>query len=183
MSVDAAFKDEDQSDFVAIQVWGKNNADIYLIDAVKKHLSFPDTIVEIRRLRAMYPECTTTLIEDRANGSAIIRMLRYEMTGVIPVQPIGSKMARVQAILGAIESGNVHLPKNKRFTGDFVEECSAFPNAAHDDQVDAMSQALNRLIYQRGQGRTVRKENYFEKMFPQWAKSRGSKGHGKVKVI
>lgn len=183
MSVDAAFKDEDQSDFVAIQVWGKSNADIYLIDAVKKHLSFPDTIVEIRRLRAMYPECTTTLIEDRANGSAIIRMLRYEMTGVIPVQPIGSKMARVQAILGAIESGNVHLPKHKRFTGDFVEECSAFPNAAHDDQVDCMSQALNRLIYQRGQGRSVKKENYFEKMFPQWAKSRGSKGHGRVKVI
>lgn len=183
MSVDASFKDEEQSDFVAIQVWGKNGADIYLIDAVKKHLSFPDTIVEIRRLRAMYPECATTLIEDRANGSAIIRMLRYEMTGIIPVQPIGSKMARVQAILGAIESGNVHLPKHKRFTGDFVEECSAFPNSAHDDQVDAMSQALNRLIYQRGQGAVKRKENYFEKMFPQWAKSRGEKGHGKVRVI
>ena len=183
MSVDASFKDEEQSDFVAIQVWGKSNADIYLIDAVKKHLSFPDTIVEIRRLRGMYPECTTTLIEDRANGSAIIRMLRYEMTGIIPVQPIGSKMARVQAILGAIESGNVHLPKHKRFTGDFVEECSAFPNSAHDDQVDAMSQALNRLIYQRGQGAVKRKENYFEKMFPQWAKSRNGRGHGKVRVI
>ena len=183
MSVDAAFKDDDQSDFVAIQIWGKADHNIYLIDAVKKHLSFPDTIVEIRRLRGMYPECTTTLIEDRANGSAIIRMLRYEMTGVIPVQPIGSKMARVQAILGAIESGNVHLPKHKRFTGDFVEECSAFPNALHDDQVDAMSQALNRLIYQRGTGVTRKKENYFEKMFPMWAKSKGTKGHGRVKVV
>ena len=183
MSVDAAFKDDDQSDFVAIQVWGKTDHEIYLVDAVKKHLSFPDTIVEIRRLRAMYPECTTTLVEDRANGSAIIRMLRYEMSGVIPVQPIGSKMARVQAILGAIESGNVHLPKHKKFTGDFVEECSAFPNAAHDDQVDAMSQALNRLIYQRGQSVAKRKQSYMEKMFPMWAKSRGSKGHGTVKVV
>jgi len=26
-----------------------------------------------------------------------------------------------------------------------VEECAAFPNAAHDDQVDALSQALMRL--------------------------------------
>ena len=183
MSVDAAFKDEEQSDFVAIQVWGKTGADIYLIDAVKKHLSFPDTIVEIRRLRAMYPECKTTLIEDRANGSAIIRMLRYEMPGVIAVQPIGSKMSRVQAVLGAIESGNVHLPKHKRFTGDFIEECSAFPNAAHDDQVDCMSQALNRLIYQRGEGRPKRQRNYFDEMFPMWAKSRGDKGHGRIKVI
>ena len=183
MSVDAAFKDEDQSDFVAIQVWGKTDANIYLIDAVKKHLSFPDTIVEIRRLRAMYPECKTTLVEDRANGSAIIRMLRYEMTGVIAVQPIGSKMARVQAILGAIESGNVKLPKHKRFVGDFVDECSSFPNAAHDDQVDAMSQALNRLIYQRGQAMPKKKRNYFDEMFPQWAKSRSGKGHGRVQVV
>lgn len=184
MSVDAAFKDEDQSDFVAIQVWGKNEANIYLIDAVKKHLSFPDTIVEIRRLRAMYPECKTTLVEDRANGSAIIRMLRYEMTGVIAVQPIGSKMARVQAILGAIESGNIHLPKNKRFVGDFVEECSAFPNAAHDDQVDAMSQALNRLIYQRGHAPKKREENYFDRMFPMWAKKKNAnKGHGEIRVV
>lgn len=184
MSVDAAFKDEDQSDFVAIQVWGKTDAHIYLIDAVKKHLSFPDTIVEIRRLRAMYPECKTTLVEDRANGSAIIRMLRYEMTGVIAVQPIGSKMARVQAILGAIESGNIHLPKHKRFVGDFVDECSSFPNAAHDDQVDAMSQALNRLIYQRGNAMPKKKVNYFDKMFPEWAKTKkGSQGHGRVRVI
>ena len=184
MSVDAAFKDEDQSDFVAIQVWGKNGANIYLIDAVKKHLSFPDTIVEIRRLRAMYPDCKTTLVEDRANGSAIIRMLRYEMSGVIAVQPIGSKMARVQAILGAIESGNVYLPKNKRFTGDFIEECSSFPNAAHDDQVDAMSQALNRLIYQRANGKPKTERDYFAEMFPMWAKKmRSNRGHGKIQVV
>lgn len=132
----------------------------------------------------MYPECKTTLIEDRANGSAIIKMLRYEMSGIIPIQPIGSKMARVQAILGAIESGNVHIPKNKRFTGDFVEECSAFPNAAHDDQVDAMSQALNRLIYQRGQGKPkARKKHFLEELFPEWANRDDNKGYGTIRVV
>lgn len=182
MSVDATFKDEDQSDFVAIQVWGKTGANCYLIDAVKKHLNFPDTIMEIRRLRGMYPECKTTLIEDRANGSAIITMLRREMTGIIAVQPIGSKMARVQAILGSIESGNIYLPKDKRFTGDFVEECSSFPNAAHDDQVDCMSQALNRLIYQRATSPVAEKLSDFDRMFPLWRKQK-NKGHGKVQVI
>lgn len=182
MSVDASFKDDDQSDFVAIQVWGKSGHNIYLIDAVKKHLNFPDTIMEIRRLRATYPECKTTLIEDRANGSAIITMLRREMSGIIAVQPIGSKMARVQAVLGAIESGNVWLPEDKRFTADFIDECSSFPNAAHDDQVDAMSQALNRLIYQRGNAPILEKMSNFDKMFPQWRKNK-NKGYGKVKVI
>ena len=182
MSVDATFKDEDQSDFVAIQVWGKSGHNIYLIDAVKKHLNFPDTIMEIRRLRGMYPECKTTLIEDRANGSAIITMLRREMSGIIAVQPIGSKMARVQAILGAIESGNIWLPKMKRFTADFVEECCAFPNAAHDDQVDCMSQALNRLIYQRGTAPIFEKGSTFDKMFPNWRKKK-TKEYGRIKVV
>ena len=132
----------------------------------------------------MYPECKTTLVEDRANGSAIIRMLRYEMPGVIAIQPIGSKMARVQAILGAIESGNVYLPRHKRFTGDFIDECSSFPNAAHDDQVDAMSQALNRLIYQRANGKMPRQKNVMETLFPMWAKQNSTnKGHGKVVVV
>ena len=27
---------------------------------------------------------------------------------------------------------------------DFIEECAGFPNAAHDDQVDAMTQLLLR---------------------------------------
>lgn len=174
MSVDATFKDSDQSDFVAIQVWGKIRSRVFLIDAVKKHLNFPSTITEIRRLRATYPECKTTLIEDKANGSAIITMLRREMTGIIAVQPIGSKMARVQAVLGAIESGNVYLPSDKRFTSDFIEECSAFPNAAHDDQVDCMSQALNRLIYQNAEEKIPSRKSAFDRLFPGYAANRNA---------
>lgn len=182
MSVDATFKDTEQSDFVAIQVWGKVGASLYLIDAVKKRLNFPSTIVEIRRLRAMYPKCMTTLIEDKANGSAIITMLRHELFGIIPVEPNGSKMSRVQAILGAIESGNVYLPRSKRFTNDFVDECSSFPNAAHDDQVDSMSQALNRLIYQSGEKKAVKKKSVMELMFPAYYQNKGG-GKGKIRPI
>jgi len=182
MSVDCSFKDEDQSDFVAIQIWGKTKADIYLIDAVKKHLNFTDTIREIIRLRSLYPDCKTTIIEDRANGSAIISMLKRELSGIIAQQPIGSKMARVQAVIGSIEAGNVHLPEDKRFTGDFVEECSSFPNAAHDDQVDCMAYALNRLIYQRAMNPIQEKLSNFDKMFPMYKKKSVAK-HGRVKVI
>ncbi len=30
------------------------------------------------------------------------------------------------------------------WVNDFIEECAGFPNGAHDDQVDAMTQALLR---------------------------------------
>lgn len=147
ISVDAAFKDKDQSDFVAIQVWGKRGPDIYLIDAIKAHLDFPETVRAILATRQKYPRVRIILVEDKANGSAIIQILRAKIPGVVAVNPEGGKVARANAVSGAIESGNVWLPRYAAFTGDFVEECSAFPNGAHDDQVDCMTQALNRFIY------------------------------------
>lgn len=146
ISVDAAFKDGDDNDFVAIQVWGKLNRDYYLIDAIKKHLNFVDTLDAIRSFKSRY-DAIFILIEDKANGTAIINVLSSEMEGVIPVKPEGGKVTRANAVSPAIESGRVHLPRFASFVEDFMSECSSFPNGAHDDQVDAMTQALNRMIY------------------------------------
>lgn len=147
ISVDAAFKDGDDNDFVAVQAWGKTGPNMYLLDATKKHLDFPGTLREIRAVRRRWPETRIILVEDKANGSAVVQILRREIPGVIPVNPEGGKVARANAVSGAIESGNVYLPRNAPFTGDFVDECSSFPLGEHDDQVDAMTQALNRFIY------------------------------------
>ena len=184
MSVDATFKDREDNDFVAIQVWGKSGPDIYLIDAVKKHLNLPDTMREIIRLRNIYPECKTTLIEDKANGSAIISIMRKMITGVIAVEPRGGKYSRASAIVGSVESGNVYLPKGKPFVGDFIDECSAFPNGAHDDQVDCMSQALARLIYHAAELKRVKPVNPIDKMFPGLKKTGKKTGRGsKINVV
>jgi phage terminase large subunit-like protein len=50
------------------------------------------------------------------------------------------------AVSPLIEAGNVYLPHPMYapWVNDFIEECAAFPNGAHDDQVDAMTQALLR---------------------------------------
>lgn len=70
-----------------------------------------------------------------------------EMDGVIPINPEGGKVARANAVSPAIENGRVFLPRYASWVDDFVSECCSFPNGAHDDQVDAMTQALNRMIY------------------------------------
>lgn len=146
MSVDAAFKDHDTSDFVAIEIWGKRGPNIYLIHLVRKHLNFQGTMDTIRQLKALYP-VGSILVEDKANGTAIIEVLRRKIMGIIPVEPRGSKESRVNSISFAVEAGNVYLPANKRFTNEFIEECSQFPNGKHDDMVDAMSMALMKLIW------------------------------------
>lgn len=145
ISVDATFKDSEKNDFVSIQVWGKNLANMYLIDKTKARMDFPTTIQAIKTMKAKHPDTIAIYIEDKANGSAIIQTLRTEIGGIIAVEPIGSKEARVSAASPQIEAGNVSLPELMPWVHDFVEECSAFPNGAHDDDVDAMSQAILKL--------------------------------------
>ena len=98
----------------------------------------------VRDLSQKFPQTYAKLIEDKANGSAVIQMLQHEISGILPVNPEGGKIARAQAVSPLIEAGNVYLPHPDcaAWVGDFIEECAAFPNGAHDDQVDAMTQAL-----------------------------------------
>lgn len=150
MSVDATFKDLEKNDFVAIEVWGKRENRFYLVDLVNEHLSFSKTCHRIRIMQAKHPKIGGTFIEDKANGPAIIDTLRHEIAGLVPVSPDrASKEARVWSIEPLVEAGCVFVPKDKEWTHKFIEQCAKFPNDKHDDMVDAMSQALNRLHYSR----------------------------------
>ena len=146
-SWDCSFKETSSSDYVVGQVWGRIGADKYLVDQVRRRLDCPATIQEILRLTEKYPKATTKLVEDKANGPAVIAMLKHQLTGLIAVNPEGGKEARAHAVSPQIESGNVYLldPEVVPWVGGFIDECAAFPQGAHDDQVDAMTQALLRL--------------------------------------
>lgn len=147
ISVDATFKDSDTSDYVAIEVWGKLNGNYYLIDLIKKRMDFPETLRAIRYMADRYPQKHSILVEDKANGSAIISMLRHEIEGIIPITPKESKIARANAITGVVEAGNVYLPEYADFTGEFVEEFASFPNGVNDDLVDACTQFINKFKF------------------------------------
>lgn len=158
LSWDMTFKDTEGTDFVVGQVWGRRGADAYLLDQVRARMDFPATLVAFRQLAARWPQALLKLVEDKANGPAVIASLNRVVAGIVPEEPMGSKTARVAAVSPLAEAGNVWLPAPElgadlesderpyAWVGDFVEECAGFPTAAHDDQVDAMSQALNRLI-------------------------------------
>ena len=159
ISVDTSFKDGDTNDFCAIEVWGKAKQDYYLLYCENRHLNFPDTIAEIKRVQALYPEARQVLIEEASNGVGIIQILAKEMQ-IIPIQPRSSKASRVNAVSSMIESGHVYLPnpENTPWVAQFVDQFSVFPNGAHDDMVDSASQALARLLYSNGEPYEARPE-------------------------
>ncbi len=150
ISVDATFKDSATSDYVSIQVWGKLDGNYYLRYCMNARMDFPATVKAILMVRALYPKAYTILIEDKANGSAIIQTLQKNVPGVIGINPQGGKTARVNAVAPAIESGHVYLPQDAPWLEDYLRQWSEFPAGKHDDMVDASTQCLNRMIYSTG---------------------------------
>lgn len=147
LSWDCTFKETDDGSYVVGQVWGRAGARKYLLDQTRFRGDFPATCGAIRMQRAKWPTAYLTLVEERANGAAVIATLQNTLGGIVPVNPEGGKVARLNAVSANIEAGNVYLPDPTiaPWVGDFVDEFSAFPKGKHDDQVDACTQALSRL--------------------------------------
>lgn len=142
-SWDLTFKETRKGSFVCGQVWCRKRGEFFLVDQVHERLDFPGTIGAIRGMVEKYPQCRAVLVEDKANGPAVIAALRREVSGIIPVEAKESKEARLHSVTPLLEAGNVYFP-DERWVDDLVEELVAFPNGAYNDQVDALSQALNR---------------------------------------
>lgn len=149
ISVDAAFKGSDTSDYVAITVWGKRGNNYYCEYCLNRHMSFTETLEAIRATRALYPNARKVLIEDKANGSAIIDVLQREMF-CVPVNPKGGKASRVNAVSAAIETGHVFLPRGAVWVEPYLDQWCAFPAGAHDDMVDSSTQALSNMLFASG---------------------------------
>jgi len=129
----------------------------YLLDCWAGRLDFPALKAKAMDLAAKWG-CYEILIEDAASGQSLVQELQRESRLAIrPVRPDGDKTTRAFAISPLIESGRVFIPCSNYKSGassfpitsewrsDFLDECSAFPIAAHDDIVDSVSQALRNL--------------------------------------
>jgi len=150
LSWDMTFKGTEGTDRVVGQVWARRGADAFLLDQVCDRMDFIRTLREFKQLAARWPQALLKLVEDKANGSAVMSMLGRSVPGMVPVEPDGGKEARAAAVSPLVEAGNVWLPSPELcpWIAGFIEEAAGFPTASHDDQVDAMTQALNRLILQ-----------------------------------
>lgn len=165
-SIDTPLKDKEQNDLVALQVWGVRGADRYLLDLRKGHMNYGQAkraiLEQARYVRGLYPRVAHhVLIENAGYGVELIIDLKRELTGVTKISPTqdGDKIMRAEAASSDLESGNCWLPgigggadetlgPPKTASADvaeFIHNLALFPNAAHDDDVDAWSQCMNWL--------------------------------------
>ena len=145
-SWDMTFK-EAGSSFVVGQVWGQVRADCFLLDQVRDRWGMSDTCKQVRALTLKWPKAHVKLVEAKANGPAVVDMLKSEISGFRLLEPEGGKEARANAVEPMWDSGNVWLPhpEEEPWVAEFIERLLGFPAVAYDDEVDTMSQALNFL--------------------------------------
>ena len=154
---DTAFSTRTTADFSVIQTWGIFSlydqddrgketymSNLILLGNIKGRFEYP----ELRRMaQMMYKDHKpdVCIIEKKASGQSLIQDMRRSGLPVLEYLPDRDKVSRVYAASPMMESGRVWIPKNKRWADDLLEELIQFPNAAHDDQVDALTMAIHYL--------------------------------------
>lgn len=147
-SWDFTFKDKKTSDWVVGQVWLRRGVETFLLDQMRERAGFTRSCQMMREMTARWPQAIAKLVEDKANGSAIMDALATKVGGIIPIEPHGSKYARAEAISPFVQARNIHLPSAELapWVSGLIEEAAGFPNATHDDQVDGLTQANHRML-------------------------------------
>jgi predicted phage terminase large subunit-like protein len=84
--------------------------------------------------------------KDKANGPAVVQRLKINVPGVIEINPQGGKAARMFAAAPEWQGGDWYVDRNAAWTEPFIQQITMFPNAAHDDMADMMSQASAWLL-------------------------------------
>jgi predicted phage terminase large subunit-like protein len=149
-SLDCAYKTGKANDYSVILVMAETKTGYYILHISRGRWEFPELKRQAIALADIWKP-NSVVIEDAASGQSLVQSLKAETRlPILPVKASGDKQSRAHAISPLVESGKVSLPESASWLTDFLDEATAFPASAHDDQVDALSQALN---YLHGAGR------------------------------
>jgi predicted phage terminase large subunit-like protein len=148
------------SDSSSTLVWSTYQKNLYIWNSWPVDLPFPDFITAYKQFLVAnnYNTASRCYFEPKASGISIIQQLQRE-TIVIGGQthginvirdepPKDSKVSRVKGASAPTQAGRVFLLKGASWHNSFIHECIAFPNAAHDDQVDTFASVVRIALQQ-----------------------------------
>lgn len=147
-SWDMAFTKSEGSAKVAGFVLGKRGADIYIKDLVNDKMDFTESVAAVRTLSGKWKSARAKVVENKANGPAIVNTLKKEIPGMVEFNPKGSKEERAMSITPYFEAGNIHFPdpKTHPWVEDLIKDLLIFPKGTYKDTVDALVQGILYLM-------------------------------------
>jgi len=169
---DLPFKKSEGSSKCAGIVMARKGAQIFIIDMINEKMEFTESVAAIRQLTAKHPQARGKVVEDKANGPAIISYLRKEIAGMISIEPKGSKEDRALSVVPYFEAGNVLFPKpaggKNIWMFELIDELIKFPNGTYKDVTDATVQGILYLMDKPSttfgeQSEALNKESYWRR--------------------
>lgn len=147
---DMTFKKTAGGSFVSGMAWGKRQAAAYLLGVYRERVGFVDTLQAVRNLLRAHP-AHAVYVEGKANGPAVIDVLRLEIPGLIESKTERGKEEYAHAASPHVEAGNYVLPHPSLYpwVAPCLQRICAFPNAQFDDEVDTITQADRQLFIQQ----------------------------------
>jgi predicted phage terminase large subunit-like protein len=112
-SWDMTFKAAKSGDFVVGALIGSRGPDFFILDLIRGQMTFSAALVALKSLVAKWTKAGAVLVEDKANGPAIMDAAQKEVRGIIAIEPDGDKVARAAAIAPYQEAGNFLPPGSK----------------------------------------------------------------------
>jgi predicted phage terminase large subunit-like protein len=152
VSWDTAMSAGELSDYSACVVLQVKGEAAYVLDVQRNRLEYPDLrrkVIDMHRRWRSVTSSYALLIENKGSGMSLIQDLKNDGIRAIEIKPTGDKIMRMNAHTARIEAGYVHLPSRASWLDEFRKEIMAFPATKYDDQVDALSQALDRAFHRR----------------------------------
>lgn len=141
-TIDLAASTRTSSDYTVISAWARTiDGDLVLLDRLRARIGEGDHFKHARPLVERW-RLDTVFVEATQHG---LTLTREAASAGIPITPLiaeADKFSRALPASAWVSAGRVWLPAGANWLGEFVDECSAFPNAAHDDQVDTLSYAV-----------------------------------------
>jgi predicted phage terminase large subunit-like protein len=148
VSWDTAMSSGQLADYSACVVLLVRKETVYILDVVRARLEYPDLKRVVLQMHERWRNAGAwsydLLIEKKGSGLSLIQDLRRNNIHPLAVEPEGDKILRMVAQTSPIEAGAVHLPASASWMEEFKKEILSFPKGKHDDQIDALSQALKR---------------------------------------
>ena len=147
ISWDTAMSSKELSSYSACVVLQIRGETAYVLEVVRDRLEYPGLkrkVIQVyRNWRNACDRCEL-VIENKGSGMSLIQELKRDNIHAIAVNPDGEKVMRMNAQTARIEAGSLLLPRRASWLDEFRREILAFPASRYSDQVDALSQALNR---------------------------------------
>jgi predicted phage terminase large subunit-like protein len=145
---DTALGEKKTDDFTACTTLAIGRNKYYVLEVWKKKIEFPEVKREVQsRFDKWRPAKVFVEGGGSASGKATVQAMKRD--SIVPIfesVTTTDKPLRADTVTPSHEAGLIALPEGASWVADFVDQCSNFPNATKDDDVDSFIGAMEEAL-------------------------------------